>query len=67
MAKAEGVAQDVRQLIDTRLDTADADDYRLLAELLVQLNDTQALLALAERAKLNNDPDIQEVGQDFSS
>lgn len=64
--KAEAVVHRVRQLIDMRLENADADDYRRLAELLVHLNDTQALRALIERAKSNNDPEIREVGEDFS-
>ncbi|MGW4774923.1 hypothetical protein ACWEO2_43725 [Nocardia sp. NPDC004278] len=64
--KSDAVVHAVRQLVDTRLHAADADDYRRLAELLLNLNDMPALRALTERAAKSDNAGIREVGEDFS-
>ncbi|MFJ6137268.1 hypothetical protein [Kitasatospora sp. NPDC092286] len=56
----------VRQIVDARLRTADADDYRRLAELFRHLNDRPALHRLVGQAEMSDDQDIREVGEDFS-
>ena len=56
----------VRQVVNRRLATADPDDYRRLAELLVHLHDGEALEALVRKARSHDDPSLQEVAEDFS-
>lgn len=59
------VGYQVREMVLGRLDTADANDIRRLAEVLYHLDDTEGLRLLVERARLSDDPEIQEVADDF--
>lgn len=52
-------------LILTRLDSADDDEYRRLAELLAHIDAWALLGTLVARAMATDDPHTQEVGQDF--
>jgi len=65
--RREAVTPLLRQIIRKRLETADVDDYRRLAELLRHMNDEEALSALVQKAGSLDDPDMQEVAQDFAS
>ncbi|MFB7911507.1 hypothetical protein ACFC1T_34255 [Kitasatospora sp. NPDC056076] len=56
----------VRRLVEERLSAADADDWRRLAELLDFLGDREGIRELVARAAANGDPEIREVGEDFS-
>ncbi|MEV7603571.1 hypothetical protein AB0O91_40000 [Kitasatospora sp. NPDC089797] len=56
---------EVRRLVEEQLPTADADDWRRLAELHLHLNDRVALRGMAARAEGSGDPEIREVGQDI--
>jgi hypothetical protein len=47
-------------------ETADDDAYRRLAELLAHLGLHDALSQLSAQALVSSDPDIREVGEDFS-
>ena len=55
----------LQPLVVDRLDSADDDEYRRLAELLAHINAWALLGALVARAIATDDPDTQEVGQDF--
>ncbi|MEU4119735.1 hypothetical protein AB0F71_35215 [Kitasatospora sp. NPDC028055] len=55
---------EVRRLVEERLPTADADDWRRLVELHLHLNDRVALRGLAARVEKGEDPEVREVGQD---
>src|ERR1700722_590294 len=46
--------------------TSDYDAYRRMAELLSHLGLREALSRLSARALASSDPDIREVGEDFS-
>ncbi|GLZ79591.1 hypothetical protein Afil01_43980 [Actinorhabdospora filicis] len=56
----------LRRIVRERLETADAEDYRRLAELLRHMNDDEALGELVRRAADLEDPDMQEVARDFA-
>lgn len=47
-------------------ETGDDDAYRRLAELLAHLGLHDALSQLSAQALMSSDPDIREVGEDFS-
>jgi hypothetical protein len=57
----------LQQLIPPLLETADYDDYRRLAELLAHVQAWQLLADLTQRALASTDPDMREVGEDFTS
>ena len=63
---SEKVAPVLRQIIERRLGTADPDDYRRIAELLLHLGEREGLRMLVESARKKDDPDIREVADDFS-
>ncbi|MFF4813885.1 hypothetical protein ACFY2K_04805 [Kitasatospora sp. NPDC001309] len=56
----------VRRLVEERLPAADADDWRRLVELLDFLGDREGVRELVAQAATNGDPEIREVGEDFS-
>jgi hypothetical protein len=58
--------QRVPSLVLARLDTADDDAYRRLAELLSHLGLRDALATLCVRAAGSDDPEIRDVADDFS-
>ncbi|MFF8538644.1 hypothetical protein ACF07B_42810 [Streptomyces sp. NPDC015532] len=53
-------------LIVERLDSADDDEYRLLAELLVHVEAWELLGRLVSRALDTDDPGTREVAEDFT-
>jgi hypothetical protein len=55
----------LQPLVLDRLDSADDGEYRRLAELLAHINAWALLGTLVARAIATDDPDTQEVGQDF--
>jgi len=61
-----GTVDDLPQKVLARLDHADNDEYRRLAELLDHLLADDALRELVKRAKTSADPDTREVAEDFS-
>jgi hypothetical protein len=59
------LAQPLHDAVARRLDRADDDQYRRLAELLRHLGFTDTLQALVDRALQSADGNIREVGEDF--
>lgn len=57
----------MRRLVPPLLETADCDDYRRLAELLAHIQAWELLGELTRRALASADPDMREVGEDFTS
>lgn len=57
----------VRSEVARRIETADDDEYRRIAELLYDLGQHDDLRDLVARALAHSDPDIREVGQDFDT
>ena len=53
-------------VISTRLESADADEYRCFAELLVHIRAWPLLEQLANRARAIDDPDVREVAEEFT-
>jgi hypothetical protein len=60
-----GRLPDLPQKVIARLDHADDDEYRDLAELLKHLQAWGVLRELAKRAKASADPQIREVAEDL--
>jgi hypothetical protein len=59
------LAQPLGAAVARRLDRADDDQYRRLAELLRHLGLADTLQALVDRALQSADSNIREVGEDF--
>lgn len=57
----------MQQLVPPLLENADCDDCRRLAELLAHIQAWELLGELTQRALACADPDLREVGQDFTS
>ena len=63
--RAGGLAE-LPQKVISRLDHADADEYRRLAELLEHIQARDTLRELVRRAKASADPQVREVADDFA-
>lgn len=61
----DDVMPELRRIVRERLETADATDYRRVAELLRWLSDGHTLDELIARAKTSENEEIREVGEDF--
>jgi hypothetical protein len=66
---AELVTPALRQLVERQLadPETDADDYRRIAELLDHVNHADTLAHLANTANQSADPEIREVGTDYTT
>ncbi|GAA2630206.1 hypothetical protein [Paractinoplanes durhamensis] len=62
-----GRLPDLPRKVLARLQDADDDEYRRLAELLLHLQATAELHELVKRAEQSTDPDIREVADDFAA
>ncbi len=56
----------LKEIVLPRLDSADDDEYRRFAELLAHVEAWDLLRQLTKRALASDDPDIREVGDDFT-
>jgi hypothetical protein len=56
----------LRGIVAAMLPAAEDDEYRRLAELLAHLEHWSTLHELVEQAMTHDDPDIREVGEDFT-
>lgn len=65
-ARRDRLIPAIRQLVPPLLDTADCDDYRRLADLLAHVEAWEILGELTRRALASADPDMREVGEDFT-
>jgi hypothetical protein len=66
-ARRDRLLPALQQLVPPLLDTADCDDYRRLAELLAHVKAWEILGELTRRVLASADPDMREVGEDFTS
>jgi hypothetical protein len=61
-----GRLPDLPPKVFARLNRADDDEYRRLAELLEHLQAWDALRELVKRARTSADPDIREIADDYA-
>jgi hypothetical protein len=66
-ARRDRLIPAMQQLVPPMLENADCDDYRRLAELLAHIKEWELLGELTRRAVASADPDMREVGDDFTS